>query len=179
MIKNIIFGQIRHLLTSAGGGLITAGYLSVDELSTVVGAAMILIGMVFSYFEKRKREGASLIPKVKPHYNSCFILLAVLLLGGCTTLSQVIEAVTDVSCAKQVELSSEVAVKAGQGVVLANVEGKIDVTKRNQLLNALLDVHTSIEKASAVCDLGGEGQSLAQLEKVELEISKIIMESGE
>lgn len=46
-----ILGMVRHALTFAGGFL-WAG----DDLTQFVGAAATLIGLVWSYLEKRKRQ---------------------------------------------------------------------------------------------------------------------------
>ena len=45
-------GFLRHGLTTLGGGLVTAGYLSNDDLTTLVGAVGILGGIGWSLVNK-------------------------------------------------------------------------------------------------------------------------------
>jgi hypothetical protein len=56
-MKNIIFGQVRHMLTAFGGTLVTAGYFSSSDLETVIGAVMIGAGMLWSFAEKKISGG--------------------------------------------------------------------------------------------------------------------------
>ena len=52
----IITGFIRHLLTSVGGGLVANGAISGDELSASAGAIATIVGVVWSWFDKKKRS---------------------------------------------------------------------------------------------------------------------------
>jgi hypothetical protein len=49
MNKQLLASLFRHLLTASGG----VGLFSDSELETLAGAAMILIGLLWSYLEKR------------------------------------------------------------------------------------------------------------------------------
>ena len=51
-IKATLLGLVRHFLTVAGGGLVANGYLGNDDLSTVVGAAVAVIGVAWSAYDK-------------------------------------------------------------------------------------------------------------------------------
>lgn len=53
MLKQLL-GVLRHALTAVGGGLVTNGSLSGDELTASVGAIITLIGIVFSVIDKQK-----------------------------------------------------------------------------------------------------------------------------
>jgi hypothetical protein len=46
-------GIVRHSLTTVGGGLVTSGYLSSDDLSAGVGAVVVLLGIAWSILSKR------------------------------------------------------------------------------------------------------------------------------
>jgi hypothetical protein len=56
MNNDIIFGLSRHLLTTAGGALVTKGLLTAPALDTGVGAAITLVGIVWSIFSKKKNK---------------------------------------------------------------------------------------------------------------------------
>ena len=49
----MIAGIIRHVLTTLGGGLVTSGTLSGDEVNAVIGAVVTLVGIGWSLYEKR------------------------------------------------------------------------------------------------------------------------------
>lgn len=49
-----ILGIARHVLTTLGGGLVSAGLVSADDLNTVVGALVVVAGSVWSWYAKRK-----------------------------------------------------------------------------------------------------------------------------
>ena len=49
-------GIIRHVLTAAGGALTTKGYVDAGELELLVGAAITIIGVVWSAVSKRKAK---------------------------------------------------------------------------------------------------------------------------
>ena len=50
-----IFGIVRHILTVAGGAFIANGTLTDNELNTLVGALVTLMGVVWSVVEKQRR----------------------------------------------------------------------------------------------------------------------------
>lgn len=52
-----VYGVIRHILTFAGGVLITKGVLDEAGLEEVVGSIMTIIGFGWSYYNKIKFEG--------------------------------------------------------------------------------------------------------------------------
>lgn len=52
MNKDQILGLLRHLLTSAGGALVSQGLISNTQLSDGVGAVMVLIGIGWSIYTK-------------------------------------------------------------------------------------------------------------------------------
>lgn len=49
-----IAGVIRHVLTTLGGGLVTGGAITQDELTTSAGAISTLLGVVWSVLQKKK-----------------------------------------------------------------------------------------------------------------------------
>jgi hypothetical protein len=49
-------GFVRHILTFAGGYLVTSGVLTEVTLNTGIGAVATLIGIVWSVIDKKKRE---------------------------------------------------------------------------------------------------------------------------
>jgi hypothetical protein len=52
--KDAIMGVVRHVLTAAGGALAGHGVIAADDVTTVVGAVMTLVGVVFSVLAKKK-----------------------------------------------------------------------------------------------------------------------------
>lgn len=56
MIKELVLGVVRHVLTVLGGGLVTQGYLDASELSTGVGAVLALIGIAWSIWDKTRTK---------------------------------------------------------------------------------------------------------------------------
>jgi hypothetical protein len=46
-------GIIRHALSSVGGALVAAGYLTSDEWTAIAGGLAIVIGVVWSIIAKR------------------------------------------------------------------------------------------------------------------------------
>lgn len=52
MLQAMLAGGIRHGLTAAGGALGVAGLSSDSNVNTMVGAAMILAGLVWSASQK-------------------------------------------------------------------------------------------------------------------------------
>ena len=49
----MIWGLLRHLLTTGGGVLVADGYVTNDELTTVVGAIGIVGGVIWSLIQKK------------------------------------------------------------------------------------------------------------------------------
>lgn len=49
-----IQGVIRHVLTTAGGALVTDGILTNGQLSDLVGALMVIGGIGWSIYQKRQ-----------------------------------------------------------------------------------------------------------------------------
>ena len=47
---------IRHVLTAVGGGLVTAGYLTNDQLTAIVGGIVAAVGLGFSLWQKRRQK---------------------------------------------------------------------------------------------------------------------------
>lgn len=54
IIKKIVFGQLRHLLTVASGVLVTKGYLDASMAEAFVGIATGFVGAGWSAVEKRR-----------------------------------------------------------------------------------------------------------------------------
>jgi|TARA_B100000497_G_C7666965_1_gene402163 hypothetical protein len=54
MEKEQIYGLIRHGLTAVGGVLVTLGYIDEDIIPEVIGAVMTLVGVIWSYQDKKK-----------------------------------------------------------------------------------------------------------------------------
>lgn len=52
-MKEAIFGVIRHILTTAGGVAVSSGVVSESEAQTLTGAAVILIGFIWSFVSKK------------------------------------------------------------------------------------------------------------------------------
>jgi hypothetical protein len=52
-MNDIVAGLIRHALTTLGGVLVGAGYLTSDEWTTIAGALAVFIGVVWSVISKR------------------------------------------------------------------------------------------------------------------------------
>lgn len=48
-----IGGVVRHVLTFAGGWLVTKGYVDEQTMQSAVGAVVTLIGLGWSYFVKK------------------------------------------------------------------------------------------------------------------------------
>lgn len=82
-----------------------------------------------------------------------FLITAVIGLSGCATIQSTITKVTGLSCGKQVELLSESALTASEGIVVAQINEKITITKRNELLDDVLEAYDTIEEASANCEI--------------------------
>jgi hypothetical protein len=52
MAKTMIFGLIRHALTTSGGYFVGTGLIGADDYSAALGAVMTLGGILWSAFEK-------------------------------------------------------------------------------------------------------------------------------
>jgi hypothetical protein len=52
-MPDILSGIIRHVLTTVGGALVAAGYLTSDQWTTIAGALAVIIGVVWSVISKR------------------------------------------------------------------------------------------------------------------------------
>jgi hypothetical protein len=55
-MKAKILAVIRHTLTFAGGFLAMKGYADAEEIETISGAVIALVGGVWSIIEKNKRQ---------------------------------------------------------------------------------------------------------------------------
>ena len=59
MNKETVLGLIRHILTTAGGAWIAAKIgISGDEWQAAAGAIVVIIGVIWSAIDKRKRANA-------------------------------------------------------------------------------------------------------------------------
>lgn len=56
MNNEIVFGLVRHLLTTTGGALVTKGLLTAPALDTGAGAVITLAGLIWSVFAKKKNQ---------------------------------------------------------------------------------------------------------------------------
>ncbi|MGH6864629.1 MAG: hypothetical protein ACREDO_00225 [Methyloceanibacter sp.] len=52
-MTDAISGLLRHLLTTIGGGLVAAGYLTSEQWTTIAGALAVIIGVVWSVISSR------------------------------------------------------------------------------------------------------------------------------
>jgi hypothetical protein len=52
----ILNGVVRHILTAAGGALVTKGVIGETELEMAVGALITIVGVVWSAIAKKKKE---------------------------------------------------------------------------------------------------------------------------
>ena len=52
----VLNGIVCHLLTAAGGALVTKGVIGETELEMVVGAVIAIAGVVWSALAKKKKE---------------------------------------------------------------------------------------------------------------------------
>jgi hypothetical protein len=58
-MPDVLSGLIRHVLTTAGGALVAAGYLTSDQWATIAGALAVIIGVVWSVISKRLSGAAN------------------------------------------------------------------------------------------------------------------------
>lgn len=54
-IKSFVGILIRHGLTTFGGGLLSAGVITQGDIEIVSGAIAVVVGLVLSQIEKRKK----------------------------------------------------------------------------------------------------------------------------
>ena len=59
MSNEILLGFVRHLLTTAGGALVTKGLMTAPTLDTGVGAVITILGIVWSILSKKKPTSTS------------------------------------------------------------------------------------------------------------------------
>ena len=57
IMKEAILGITRHVLTTAGGSLVTIGYLDGSEAQAISGGIVALIGVLWSIWEKSRLKG--------------------------------------------------------------------------------------------------------------------------
>jgi deferrochelatase/peroxidase EfeB len=55
MLEPLIMGLARHLLTAAGGALVTYGYMDASQGQALSGALLTLVGVGFSVWDKKRR----------------------------------------------------------------------------------------------------------------------------
>jgi hypothetical protein len=60
-IPDGVWSLVRHLLTAAGGGAVSAGWLSSDDLTAIVGAIVTLISVAWGIYV---RYGTRQVPEV-------------------------------------------------------------------------------------------------------------------
>lgn len=58
MDQDTILGIVRHILTSAGGALVTDGIVSQSQLADGVGAVVLLLGIGWSIWNKYQHRQA-------------------------------------------------------------------------------------------------------------------------
>lgn len=51
-VSDIIGGVVRHVVTSAGGGLVAHGLINSDQLTQVAGALALIAGIAWSAYQK-------------------------------------------------------------------------------------------------------------------------------
>ncbi len=55
-MDNEVRGIVRHIFTTIGGGFVTAGYISQDDLSMVAGGVAVVAGILWSLLSKRVKS---------------------------------------------------------------------------------------------------------------------------
>lgn len=53
-LREIVLGVVRHILTAGGGVLVARGVATSSEVEAAAGAAVVLIGFVWSVLQKVK-----------------------------------------------------------------------------------------------------------------------------
>lgn len=56
MNKETILGIVRHTLTAVGGGFVTNGVATSDEISAIIGGIVTLAGVIWSVIAKRSAK---------------------------------------------------------------------------------------------------------------------------
>ena len=54
MDQSMVAGVVRHVLTTAGGVFVTKGYVGASDWETVAGGIAVLIGVIWSVWQKKK-----------------------------------------------------------------------------------------------------------------------------
>jgi len=54
MIQMLVGGFLRHTMTTFGGSLAATGLLTEDEVTSGIGAVMVLFGLAWSAYQKHK-----------------------------------------------------------------------------------------------------------------------------
>lgn len=57
MPKAAFLALLRHFLTVAGGALLATSDLSPDDIETLAGAAVAVLGVAWSLYDKRRHRG--------------------------------------------------------------------------------------------------------------------------
>ena len=55
MNQAVLMGMLRHALTIAAGGLVTAGYVDGDTANQIAGGVAGIVGVLWSLWDKRVR----------------------------------------------------------------------------------------------------------------------------
>lgn len=55
MMLEFVLGLVRHGMTAVGGWLVSAGIATGEEISSLTGAIVALVGLGWSFFRKWKR----------------------------------------------------------------------------------------------------------------------------
>lgn len=58
LLKTSLGGLVRHALTTAGGALVTGGYIGDSDATALVGAGMAVFGVIWSFIQKRRATNA-------------------------------------------------------------------------------------------------------------------------
>ena len=77
--------------------------------------------------------------------------LAIVCLSGCSTVSNLVEKYTDVSCSKQIEIADTTIDTATDAIEVSYLDGIITHSKKKSLTDRLLVLNDDISKASAQC----------------------------
>lgn len=66
-LQPILAGIARHALTTAGGALVTGGYMSSNDMTAFVGGGMVVAGVLWSWWQKEgQRKIIAILAKMKP-----------------------------------------------------------------------------------------------------------------
>lgn len=58
LTSQMVAGMVRHLLTVAGGGLVSAGYMTGNDFADLVGAIATIAGVAWSLYHKWQMKKA-------------------------------------------------------------------------------------------------------------------------